>query len=65
VKRRPLNLLTALSLLLWVAASGLWVQSHARPIGWRPGQLPATWEVRSVGGTLFVERTTRELRQRS
>ena len=30
MERRPLNLLTAVSLLLWVAVTGLWVHSYLR-----------------------------------
>jgi hypothetical protein len=57
VKRRLLNLLTVLSLLLCVAVVALWVLSYVSSRQWVAGSHPGIkWEVSSARGWLTVDR---------
>jgi len=62
VRRRLLNLLTALSLLLCVAVVALWVRSHVRPLGARCGP----YRIESAAGTMSIDnRVARAIRRRA
>jgi hypothetical protein len=54
VKRRLLNFLTALSLLLCVAAAALWVRSYFRWDYWAAGIAPRRIVLRSESGELLL-----------
>ena len=53
MKRRLLNLLTALCLLLCAAVWGLWVQSEVRPVLWA-WPLDRDWQFESAAGELRI-----------
>jgi hypothetical protein len=56
MKQRVFNVLVALSSLLLAVVGVMWARSYTAPTERRSAVSAVTWEVRSAGGTLFVER---------